>query len=102
MNIWKSTDVEDVPEIELIDWIVAELPDGSRHFIGYNITEMEGRVSSKIITYDKDTKIGITRSGRRYKLSGKSYLNSDAIYVWDYWKQVNDVIDWKDVSIDYL
>src|SRR5277367_6572684 len=78
-GIWRTTPVADVPEIELRNWKVVEVASSKegmrndRHFVGYNITEHEGRVSSKIIHWDRETRTGTTKSGRTYKLLDESY-----------------------------
>lgn len=99
-GIWATTPVDEVPEIVLRQWRVMELKDGDRHFVGYNVTEGEGRVSSKIVTYDPVTKRGVTQSGRVYQLDGSPGYNGDAIYVWNKWQAINEVFagDFKDVS----
>lgn len=97
-NVWAPPDVEEQPSVQLNRWSVAELEDGDRHFIGWC---GEGRVSSKIVSYDKETKIGVTRSGRRYKLMGETGYSSDGDYVWHYWQQVNKVTSYKNVSEEY-
>ena len=46
MPVWKTTQVDDEPEIILGSWSVRELPDGDRHFVGYtNAHGGEGRVA---------------------------------------------------------
>ncbi len=91
MAIWITRPVDEIPEIQLIDWDVRELPDGDRHFVGWNITEMEGRVSSKIVTFDQRYMTGVTRSGRVYQLVRSPGYNSDAEYVWQAWCRINNV-----------
>jgi len=91
MAIWTTRPVDEIPELELIDWDVRELPDGDRHFVGWNITEREGRVSSKIVTFDPHNMTGVTNSGRIYKLLRKPGYNSDAEYVWRSWCRINNV-----------
>lgn len=103
MNIWRPESVSEAPEVILSHWEVVELPDGDRHFIGYNTLKLEGRVSSKIVDYNKDSKIGTTRSGRTYKLTGCcTERNDDAEYVWGIWKQLNKITEYKIVSKEYL
>jgi hypothetical protein len=103
-GIWKTTPVDQTPSIELKDWMVVEVspPGTDRHFVGYNITEGEGRTSSKIVSFDKNTKIGTTTSGRKYKLVGEPGMNGDAVYVFNKWCKINSVESYKDVSEDYL
>lgn len=100
-GVHATAPVEEVPEIELARWAVLELPDGGRHFVGWNVTEGEGRVSSQIVSYNKETKIGKTRSGRTYQLVGESGVDLDALYVWNAWRHINDVDEYKDVSEEY-
>ncbi len=100
-GVHSTAPVDEVPEIELARWAVFQLPDGDRHFVGWNLTEGDGRASSKIVSYNKETKIGKTASGRTYKLIGESGIDMDALYVWSYWKIINNVSDEKNVSEEY-
>jgi hypothetical protein len=98
MNIWRTRAVNDEPQIVLTHWSVRELPDGDRHFVGYNISYPEGRVSSKILEFDPETMRGKTRSGRVYQLDGKPGYHGDAEYVWGAWKRINKVESYQDVT----
>ena len=98
-NIWQPPSIDTEPTIELRQWSVMELNNGDRHFVGLHY---EGRVSSKIMTYDKETSVGVTRSGRRYLLIGNPGKNADADYVWQYWKVINKVAEYRDVSSEYI
>jgi hypothetical protein len=91
MAIWTTRPVDEIPEIQLINWDVRELPDGDRHFVGWNIVEMEGRVSSKIVTFDQRYMTGVTQSGRVYQLLRAPGTDSDAEYVWQAWCRINGV-----------
>lgn len=91
MSIWKTTPIDQTPEIRLSSWSVFELPNGDRHFVGYNETEHEGRVSSMIMTFDPGTMKGVTRSGRVYQLVGPPGYSTDGTYVWYRWCNINDV-----------
>ena len=51
-SVWEATPVSDQPEIALQRWQVMQLPNGDRHFVGWNATEREGRASSKIVAFD--------------------------------------------------
>ena len=99
-GIWATTPVSETPEIVLRSWRVMQLKDGDRHFVGYNVTEHEGRVSSKIVQFDKETMRGVTASGRVYQLEGPSGYNGDAIYTWNKWQAINGIFtgDFEDVS----
>lgn len=100
MSVWRTRPVDEVPSIVLENWRVMELDDGDRHFVGYNVTEGSGRVSSKIETFDKETMRGTTRSGRVYELRGPTGWDSDAAYVWANWLALNSLGPerYKDVS----
>lgn len=98
MPIWLTTPVSETPEIVLRSWSIRELPDGDRHFVGFNVTELEARVSSKIIEFDPVNKRGKTRSGRVYQLEPNQGMNHDAEYVWNRWLEMHKIDSWTDVS----
>ncbi len=103
MGIWKTTTINETPQIELARWCVYEVdsehwPGRTRHFCGYNLTEREGRVSSAIVFFDKESMTGRTNSGRVYKLVGNSSYDGDASYVWSYFVERNDISEIVDVS----
>lgn len=109
MSVWKTAPVEEEPVITLGSWWVfaAPSPDGKEtdhHFAGYNLGEGSGRISSKIVSFDIETRTGITRSGRKYQLVGSPGYNSDARYVFARWLRINnlDVADTTDVTQEYL
>ena len=89
MAIWKATSVMQTPQLKLVRWRVYEGEDGARHFVGYNITEGEGRVSSAVTSFDPATRRGVTASGRVYALVGPAGYDADAEYVWRGWLTVN-------------
>ena len=89
--IWRATPISETPEIVLSRWVVKELPNGDRHFVGYNETEQEGRVSSRIVEFDKESMKGRTRSGRVYHLVGPPSIDSEGAFVWLFWRQNNRV-----------
>lgn len=100
--LWKPASVEETPEIALCDWQVFEVsselwPIKTRHFVGFNLTEGFGRVSSKIVQFDPKLLRGITRSGRVYELVGEpGYGSADGRYVWDVWcarNQITEIVD---------
>jgi hypothetical protein len=77
---------------------VYESLDGDRHLVGYNLTEMEGRVSSPIAEFDPKSQRAVTSSGRTYQLVGPSGHNADADYVWRQWKRIQGRDDYVDVT----
>lgn len=99
-SVWSATSLTEVPEIELTRWQVMQLPCGARHFVGWNVTEREGRVSSKIVAFDAATRRGRTCSGRSYQLRGLSGPDCDGAYTWGRWMKANAAQDCTDVSQD--
>lgn len=98
MTVYRPTPVDQEPLTDLVRWTVQEVPVGdsvTRHFVGYCY---EGRVSSPVQEWDVETHIGVTRSGRRYRLIGEPGWNTDAMYVWGRWLAINDVD--KDAAVD--
>lgn len=103
MSIRIPDDITAEPEAILRNFRVFEVENGDHHFAGYNIVIDEGRVSSKIVQWNSNTKTGITRSGRRYSLIGEvDSLHDDALYIWGIWCQRNGVKTWKDVTAEYV
>lgn len=105
MSIWTVSPITETPEVDLEQWKVVEVEspywDGrTRHFVGYNLTEGEGRVSSAIQQFDAETMQGITRSGRVYRLVGNPGHSSDAEYVWDRWCRINQAENEQDVTME--
>jgi hypothetical protein len=98
MSIWRVAPVQEHPEAQLVSWRVFELPDGDRHFCGYETYFHEGRVCSRVVSFDPETRQGVTRSGRCYELVGPPGDNADALYVWDRWCTRNAVEEFTDVS----
>jgi hypothetical protein len=109
MPIWRTLPVDDEPIITLRKWTVfgALSPGGDEidhHFNGYHDAGREGRVSSKIVIFDPQTKVGVTKSGRKYQLLDGPGYNADASYVFDQWVQINNVdrAEVSDVTAEYL
>lgn len=98
MSIWRTKPVSDQPSLSLDSWRVYELPDGSRHLVGYCVENGEGRVTSAVAEFDTLTMAVKTASGRAYSLRGAPGFNSDAMYVWTAWVTINKVTDFTDVS----
>jgi hypothetical protein len=93
MPLWKVASIEDQPSVKLYDWKIMKMQEGS-YFAG-NEGVGAGRVSTEIVEYDPDKKIGRTKSGRVYQLLGDESpnLSRDASYVWDRYKQINNLTD---------
>lgn len=103
-NIWSSPPVSEQPEITLARWRVVEIytkeSQVERHFVGYNVEDREGRVSSAIQEFNPATARGLTRSGRVYQLVGKPGRDPDGEYVWQNWARMNQLTDEKDVTAE--
>jgi hypothetical protein len=100
-NVWKVPPVEMVPRIILYSWSIRECTVNhmqSRHFVGYNLAEREGRVSSLIVEFDLNARCGITRSGRVYELVGDPGKNLDAEYTFNVWQHMCGVTKILDVT----
>jgi hypothetical protein len=107
MSIWN---VNNAPEVRITSWRVFEVSGlkdevdvTTRHFVGYEGAEQQGRVSSSIVRFDKSLKVGTTRSGKHYLLHGQSGYNQDALYTWEKWKYMNQITSEcvKDVTNEY-
>ena len=91
--IFKPVGVDIQPEVTLTEWQIVEVDgnfDGmgkTYHFLGVIDT---GRISSPIKEFDKEKMIGITRSGRVYKLKGEPAMKLDALYVLSVWAGNNE------------
>lgn len=102
MSIWRTTPVESVPVLKLTKWSVFQTETGQRHFVGYNMTEGEGRVSSAIVEFDSASRRGRTSTGRIYELIGEPGFSSDAEYVKTGWLNINRVSEHFDVTEQYV
>lgn len=106
MSVWRPTDVTIEPATQLLQWRVYKVEGDFRgagdtiHFVG-RTAYMEGRVSSPIQTFDKETMIGVSRSGRRYHLTGVSGHNSDATYTFNSWVAMNGDPKVTDITNQY-
>jgi hypothetical protein len=103
-GVWACAPVAERPELVLTDWRVFSVPlpgltECTRHFVGYNVTEREGRVSSAIVQFDAATMRGVTKSGRVYALQGRPGRDGDGEYTWSRWKRINDVTDAEAIDV---
>ncbi|CAN7177324.1 hypothetical protein [Caballeronia sp. LjRoot31] len=79
-------------------WSIREAGDGRRHFVGFNIIDFEGRVSTPIRSFDSVTRTGSTESGSTYELVGRAGSDKDAEYVWTQAARAWNIKTWKDVT----
>ena len=103
MPVWQTTPIERTPQLRLARWSIREVqPRATRHLVGYNLTEREGRVSSRITAYDEERRCVMTESGRVYELVGRPSHDSDAEYVWQVWLGRMGDVTWRDVTDEYV
>lgn len=102
MPYYSTPPVADQPQINLARWRIMQTESGDHHFVGYNIDDQEGRVSTVVLQFDVERRLGITSSGRVYELHGPPGLDPDAGYVWHVWKAVNHVTKAEDITEDVL
>ncbi|WP_175753224.1 hypothetical protein [Burkholderia ambifaria] len=98
MPIWKPRPTSELPTILLSRWCIFETQNASRHFVGVDMLDSSGRVSSQIVTFDRVTLQGVTQSGRIYELVGKKGWSLDGEYIWKRWCELNEVTSYTDVT----
>ncbi|CAG4886734.1 hypothetical protein [Paraburkholderia saeva] len=98
MSIHASSSVCDDPIVSLESWSIRESSTGARHFVGFNLAERDGRVSTAIISFDATTRTGVTATGRRYVLVGRAGFDRDAEYVWQWAVRQWRIQKWSDVT----
>lgn len=91
-GVWKVAPITQEPSIQLDNWEIKHMKEGD-FFMGRNIQEGTGRVSTKVVMFDSETKKGVTASGRIYQLVGEPGYSSDAEYVWNYYKRINGLTE---------
>jgi hypothetical protein len=82
--VWAARSVSDQPVLRLARWqiyVVQEI----LVFVGYNMTDREGRVSSAIQSLDVAARSGVTLSGRAYELVGPPGRDDDGDWVFGVW-----------------
>jgi hypothetical protein len=98
MPIWKPRPASELPKIPLSRWRIFETEDGSRHFVGVDMFDSSGRVSSAIETFDPVTLQGTTQTGRIYELVGRKGSSLNVDYVWMRWCELYEVTSYTDVT----
>ncbi|RCJ07268.1 hypothetical protein DDK22_17550 [Cupriavidus necator] len=97
-----ATSVDERPCVTLSPWRVYETDGGERYFVGHCAETRAGRVSSTIVSYDAQTRTGVTCSGRRYVLSRHPGFDLTAEYLWTLWSFRSGIGKARDVSERYL
>ena len=91
MPLWNVEKITEEPSITLGNWSIKECADGTAVVVGQRIDDGTGRVSTPIVTYDKEAGLVKTLSGRTYKLVGLSGYSSSGEYVWNHYKAMNNL-----------
>lgn len=102
MPIWRPRPASELPKIPLSRWRIFETEDGSRHFVGVDMFDSSGRVSSPIVTFDPVTMQGTTQTGRIYELVGRKGSSLNVEYVWIRWCELYEVASYTDVTERFL
>jgi hypothetical protein len=98
MSIYIDAGVDECPEITLECWSIREVEGGNRYFVGFNTIYYDGRVSTPIVSFDSRTRLGMTSSGRQYRLLGRAGFNKDAEYVWNRVRSIWEISNWSDIT----
>jgi hypothetical protein len=72
--------------------------NGERHFVGVDMFDSSGRVSSPIVSFDRVALEGTTQTRRICELVGKSGSSFDVDYVWTLWCELYEVTAFTDVT----
>ena len=102
MSVSTVASVDVQPLVTLERWRVRETSSGQRHFVGYCVENKENRVSSVIQSFDSNTRVGVTSSGRRYLLSGSPCFDGEARRIWEELAEEYGIGQTKDVSMEFV
>lgn len=107
MTVFSIAPISEQPEENIIFWSVREAliigeTERTHHLVGYITWQYSGRVTSKIVTFDREKMLVQTNSGRIYHLIGEPGSHRDADYVWDYWSSYNQAQNEVDVTYLYF
>jgi hypothetical protein len=102
MPVWSVPEVSIEPDMSISDWQILETERGSRHFVGSDIRDYTGRVSTAIQSFDPTVLRGVTSSGRVYQLVGPHGCSENGRYIWTRWCEFNGIISFTDVTTELL
>ena len=107
MSVWKASPIAVRPSITLRNWQVFVVTGCTKsdkqtmHWVGFNVEEEEGRVSSNMVEYDMKTRCGKTKQGRVYALQGPPGLEGDGAHVWEMWLAINEIAVVVDITSSF-
>ena len=93
--------VGEAPQYVLEKWAVRLTSAGSRHLIGWSLTDGEAKASSTIVEFHPSEAEVTTQSGRRYRVVGLPGVGVDAEYIWSMWLHRNQEQEVGDVSEEF-
>lgn len=99
MPIWLPASVDG---LSLMHWRVMRTEQEERHLLGVRHDTMVARVSSALRDFDANLMIGVTSTGRQYRLVGLPGWTQDTRYLWVRWCQKYEVRYFSDVTGEYL
>ncbi|CAD6538842.1 hypothetical protein [Paraburkholderia metrosideri] len=102
MPVWSVPGVSVEREMSISDWQILETQKGSRHFVGTDVRDCTGRVSTAIQEFDPVALRGVTFSGRVYQLVVPRGCSREGQYIWERWCGVNGVTSYTDVTTELL
>lgn len=101
MPVWRVAPVSDEPQLSLVHWKILEA-QGARHFVGQDVRDFTGRVSTPVLEFDPALRRGTTQSGRVYQLVGPHGWSENAQYLWERFCEANNVASYSDVTRQLL
>lgn len=97
---------KNAPAVTLRRWQVVEVvtrdQTRTRHLLGHDVENDDGRVSSPIANFEAELMTATTSSGARYRLAGLPGHSRKVQSMWDDWCRENGVIAQYDVTNDYM
>ena len=108
MRVWNIESIETLPNKSLDAWTAFEVPFNgvgkpwTLHFIGFERGSCKGQVSSPVLAFDPAKRLGRTQGGAIYHLTGRPGGNSDAIYMWNFFKHSHHILDERNVTDEVL
>ncbi len=107
MSLFSLAPITDQPTNTMSNWAVRQVQlsgetERTHHLVGYIPEEYGSRVSSKIVTFDKEQMLVQTENGRIYHLQGRPGTNRDGDYMWDIWSLSKNAKNEVDVTNQFF